>query len=275
MAWIDRNGRLFGRVNLIDAVLLTFALMLIPIGVVTSRVFRERQPRIAAVVPASLPTGSGRRIRLQGADFRPYLHIYFNPAGQAFALHGPYAEQSEGRFLLESPSEADVQVPVLPPGNYDIHLLDETREVLLQAGALTIEPLPQITLRAIVRFIAIADVAGLMKAGDTDLPDPSAAGSAAAPAVIESVVLSAGTIPAIDTLPQRAGRSIAVTLPARTVEARLAIPAARSDFGVWTYRNSPVRPGDAFSFETSAYSVRGIVTVVSAAVPSDSQGATP
>ena len=281
MAWIDGNGRVFGRVNLIDAALLVFVLGLIPIGVVTARVFRDRPPRIDAVVPASQTAGPRNRIRLKGADFRPYLRVFFNPAGEPFSLKDRIVEQTEGQFLIESPTEVEVQLPPLRPGSYDIHMMDETREILMRPSALTLEPPPLMTLRASVRFIALAEVAALLKPGDADIADAGAnAAGQPARATLETVSASGAGLSVVDTLSMKGGRTLAVASPARAVDARVAIPAARNGLGIWMYRDQPIRPGDAFSFETATYSVRGVVSAVStnertAAAPPDSKGARP
>lgn len=282
MALIDDKGRVLGRVNLIDAALLVFVLALIPIGVVASRVFRERVPRIDAVLPASQPAGPGRRIRLKGADFRPYLRLFVSPAGEPFSLQDRTEAHTEGVFLLESPTDVEVQLPPLPAGSYDIHLFDESREILARPSAITLEPPSVMMLRASVRFIALADVAALLKTGDNDLSDVASAASVTSPAraVIETVAPSAAAISAVDGLPAKGGRTISVASPARAVDARVAIPAAKNSLGIWTYRDQPIRPGDVFSFETASYSVRGVVTAVSmgdgaTGAPPDPKGARP
>jgi hypothetical protein len=281
MAWIDGNGRVFGRVNLIDAALLVFALVLIPIGIATSRVFRERPPRIDAVVPESQPAGPERRIRLQGSAFHPYLRVFFFPAGQSSSLMDRAPAQMEGRFLLESPTAVEVQLPALPPGSYDMHLLDETREILVRPSAITLQPPPAVTLRADVRFVVLADVAALVKVGDADLANRTA-DALAAPghATLLSMSLSAAPLSAVDAWSLKGGRTLSISSPARAIEARLAVPASKNSLGIWIYRDQPIRPGDAFIFETAAYSARGVVTAVSVddvttAAPHDPRGARP
>ena len=280
MALIDGRGRLLGRVNLIDALLVVFVVALIPIGVVASRVFRVHQPRIDDVVPAAQPAGNDRRIRLKGADFRPYLRLFLSPAGQPFSLQGHSVIQTEGVFRIESPTEVEVQLPPLPPGTYDIHLLDETREILARPSAVRLDPPPAVTLRATVRFVAPGDVAALLKVGDSDLGDGSAPGTSADRAVIAAISTATTPLAVIDSLPGRNGRLIAAASPGRAVEAQLTVPAVRNDLGIWTYRNQTVRPGDVFSFDTPSYSVRGVVTAVSPADETqdrrrDSQGGRP
>ncbi len=280
MALIDERGRVFGRVNLIDATLAAFIVVLIPIGVLTARLFRERQPRIDAVVPASQPVGATRRIRLKGADFRPYLRLFVSRAGEPFVLQDRTVDHSEARFLVESPGEVEVQLPPLGPGTYDVHVLDETREILSHASAFTLTPPSVMTLRATVRFVALGDVATLLQIGDVDLAAaPAGPAGSEGRATIEQASPAGAPITAVDTLPGKAGRTTSITSPARVVEAVVAIPAARNAQGIWMYRDQPIRPGDIFAFETVRYAIRGVVTAVSiadapAASP-DSQGARP
>jgi hypothetical protein len=265
MPFIDDRGRVLGRYNLLDLALIVFVLALLPIGIVAMRVFRETPPRIDSVSPASQPAGPARRIRVKGANFRPYLRVFVNPAGQPFSLVARNAELTEGHFLIESPSEVEIQLPPVTAGSYDLYVFDEAREVVSRQSAFTIEPPVSAPLRATVRFVVLADVAALVKAGDADLAD-AAAGPADAPtatAVIEEVAASSQTVSAVESHMLPAGRTtLAVAGPARTLEAQVAVPAQRNGAGVWMYRSQPIRPGDAISFETARYSMRGLVVAV-------------
>src|SRR4051812_34904710 len=122
MAVIDDKGRVLGRVNLIDAALLIFVLALIPIGAVAYAVFRERPPRVDEVRPSSQPAGLSRRIRLTGDNFRPYMRLFVSRAGEPFSLTRRHVPSIEGRFVVESQHEVDVELPPLAAGTYDLHL---------------------------------------------------------------------------------------------------------------------------------------------------------
>lgn len=228
MAWIDCNGRLFGRVNLIDAALLVFVLVLIPIGVATSRVFRERPLRIDSVAPKSQPVGPARRLRVKGANFRPYLRAFVNRAGVPFAFVAHNPDLAEAQFLIESPTEVEIQLPVLAPGSYDLYLLDETRVALAQLSAFAIEPPRVEAVQAVVQFLAVGDIAALARTGDTDV----------AGAVIQSLDGPSKTASAVLSYALPGGRgTLAVTGPARTLDAHLSIPATPSEGGVLMYRD--------------------------------------
>lgn len=265
MPLIDNRGRLFGRINLIDAALLVFVLALLPIGVFAFRVFQESPPRIDTVQPASQPAGSARRLRVKGANFRPYLRVFVNRTGEPFSLVGRNADLTEGHFLIESPTEVEILLPPVPPGSYDLYVFDETRQVLAHPSAFAIEPPTSALLRVTVRFVVLADVAALVKPGDADLGDatPSPPSPNGASAVIRTLATSAETLSAVDSHALPSGRgTFGVAGPVRTLDAQLSIPALRNGRGVWIYRDQPIRPGDAITFETPTYSMRGLVVAV-------------
>ena len=53
MTVIDRNGRVFGRINIVDAGILAFILVLIPVGYATFLLFRPERPSIESVTRGS------------------------------------------------------------------------------------------------------------------------------------------------------------------------------------------------------------------------------
>jgi hypothetical protein len=55
---------------------------------------------------------------------------------------------------------------------------------------------------------------------------------------------------------------VGVELPARMLEATLALPAAKSTGGVWEYRREPIRAGDPLVFETPRYTMYGFIVDV-------------
>lgn len=273
MPLIDDRGRLFGRMNLIDAALLVFVLALLPLGVFAFRVFRVSPPRIDTVQPASQPAGPARRLRVKGANFRPYLRVFVNRTGEPFSLTGRNPDVTEGRFLIESPAEVEILLPPVAPGSYDLHVFDETRQVLAHPAAFAIEPPMSVPLSVTVRFVVLPDVAALVKPGDADLGDtapspPSPPSPNEARAVIRTLATSAETLSAVDShvLPSRRG-TLGVAGPVRTLDARLTVPALQNGSGVWIYRDQPIRPGDAIAFETSTYSMRGLIVAVAMADP--------
>src|SRR3990172_510135 len=104
MSLIDDRGRLFGRLNIIDAALVAFVLVLLPIGYTASTLFRVPRPQIESVEPAFQLVGPGRRIRVRGRDLRPFLKAFVSPTGQPFSLISRTVAGLEGTLRLETPT---------------------------------------------------------------------------------------------------------------------------------------------------------------------------
>jgi hypothetical protein len=135
MNWIDKEGRLFGRVNVFDAALAGFAIALIPIAYGTFLLFRMPSPRLTSVtqVPVTreeLRVAGGNRLtaklKVRGSGLRPMLQAGI---GTTRALG----------FVFEDPNSADVLVGEVPPGTHDFVLYDGVQEVARLARAVTIE----------------------------------------------------------------------------------------------------------------------------------------
>lgn len=147
MALIDDRGRLFGRVNVIDAAVGAMVVAVIPLLYASYALFRQPQPTILAVEPRTV-TPTTTTVRITGENLRPFLRVSFN--------------QIQGTtFALLSPSTAEVKVPDLPSGQYDVILYDVAREVSRLAGAITVEaaPLPSARASMLVAgaFVALDD----------------------------------------------------------------------------------------------------------------------
>lgn len=125
MPLIDDRGRLFGRVNLIDAVVGVVVLGLIPLAYGAIVLFGVPVPKVTSVTPAQVAVGQTARVQIIGADLRPFLQAAFGTV-------------PSGGFLVQSPTRAEVVVPDLPPGTYDLVLSDESRPVLTVPAALTV-----------------------------------------------------------------------------------------------------------------------------------------
>ena len=61
MSVVDKNGRLFGSFNLVDAGVVLFIALLIPIGYATFLLFRPERPAIESVTRVEL-TNEERRV---------------------------------------------------------------------------------------------------------------------------------------------------------------------------------------------------------------------
>ena len=158
MPLIDDRGRLFGKLNLIDAVVMTVGLGMIPLAYGASQLFRVPVPKITSIQPSQVMQGEPSTLQVTGEDLRPFLRARVG-------------EVPSMGFLVQSPTVAEIKVPELPPGVYDLALFDEARELFRMPGALTVvapaappppPPLPPpsgpapIELRAIGEFVGIA-----------------------------------------------------------------------------------------------------------------------
>jgi hypothetical protein len=122
---IDNRGRLFGRVNLIDAVVGVVVLLLIPLAYAAVVLFGVPVPTVTAVTPAQVTAGQVATVEITGADLRPFLKASFGTV-------------PSGGFFVEGPTRAEVHVPILEPGTYDLVLSDDSRTVLTVPAALTV-----------------------------------------------------------------------------------------------------------------------------------------
>ena len=129
MAVVDDRGRFLGRLNVVDAFLMLFALALVPLAYGSYLLFRTPPPRLTAVEPATIQHAEQMRITVRGEDLRPYMRI-------------AVGDQQGKTFLFYNATTAEVDLPELPPGVYDVALYDYAQERARLEDALTIAPPP-------------------------------------------------------------------------------------------------------------------------------------
>lgn len=127
MAIVDHQGRLFGRLNLLDALVALLVLGLIPLSYGAYLLFRTPMPVLTSVVPAELTLGSKMRFSVRGDNLKPYLRVSLD------------AHQGQ-TFLFKDTTEAEVGLAEIPPGVYDVILYDHAQERSRLPQALTIHP---------------------------------------------------------------------------------------------------------------------------------------
>jgi hypothetical protein len=129
MPIVDDQGRMFGRLNLVDAAIGALVLVLLPAAYGAYVLFRDPQPKLTAVLPGKLQQGPNLQVEVHGENLRPYMRVSFNDL--------------QGRaFFFASATTAVVPLPDVPPGQYDVVLYDYMQEVSRLPKALTIEPSP-------------------------------------------------------------------------------------------------------------------------------------
>jgi hypothetical protein len=129
MTFIDERGRLFGRLNLIDAVVALVLLVLLPLAYVAYLLFRPAPMTIDSVDPARVTAGQAARVKLHGQNLRPFLRAQ---VGNTQPL----------KFLIESPNDGEIVMPDVPAGTYDLTLYDEVMEVARLKNAITVAAPP-------------------------------------------------------------------------------------------------------------------------------------
>lgn len=156
------------RMNLFDAAVAVFVIVLIPIGYGTYLLFRAPRPVITSVKRVEITKEERRvggpnlvaKLKIQGSGLRPMLRATID------------ATPAIG-FVFENPNSADLLVGAIPPGSHDLILYDGVQEVARAPKA--VQPVPTQPLTVVVRFEGPHEVTSLIKAGDRDLPGDDAA----------------------------------------------------------------------------------------------------
>jgi hypothetical protein len=144
---VDDRGRLFGRLNLVDAAIGVFVLVLIPLGYMAFLLFRSSKPVIASVDPAPLTyiedrasggTQVSGKLKVRGSGLQP-------------VLRATIGDRAAIAFIFESPASADVLFGDLAEGTHDLVLYDGVQEVARAPRAVTIPPRPAASRQARMR----------------------------------------------------------------------------------------------------------------------------
>lgn len=168
---IDRDGRLFGRINLIDAAAIGLVLFLIPVGYATYLLFRPARPAIESVTRVEVTSEERRvaggsmlsaKLKVRGSGLNPLLRAR---VGQHETLG----------FVFENPNSADVLVGLVPPGRYDLVLYDGVQEVARARDAVDMQPRVTTTVRASGWLTLLAPGDTTLKPGFAS--DPNAPGA--------------------------------------------------------------------------------------------------
>ena len=248
MPVIDDRGRLFGKLNLIDAIVMVVAMGLIPLSYGAFMLFREQPPIITSIQPMQVTQGQPKTLLLTGEGFRPFL----------VARLGDF--ESSG-FLVESPTPAEVRMPELLPGSYDLALFDQVRELIRMPGAITVVPSPATIATVWVRFVAGQEVLDVMNIGDVDL-----SGLVAQEDTEGAVLMAIGQDrQRIDglfsdglTSDGLLGRNFQVEGSTLSFTGRVRVPVVLGQSG-WTYRNQAIKAGAGFTFESILGVMRGFI----------------
>ena len=247
MPLIDDSGRVFGRVNLIDALVLVFVLVLVPLGYGAWRLFRMPAPEVTALEPARVPMGSRQRVYVHGRHLRPYLRAFIGT--------------QKVPLLIESPTRGEFTVPPLDPGSYDLQLYDEAQQLTLRPTALVVTRELQ-TGELTVRFIvAIPGTLDALRVGEQSVGGADPLGQRDTVTIVG--VGAREQVPGLmlldlspDTAPERTRATHQIQRNLTAVTTTLRATMHETPAG-WKHRDQLLKPGAIFTFETPSYTFRG------------------
>ena len=146
---IDGDGRVFGRVNLADALCVLFVLAVIPAAYTTWLLFRPARVEIHSVERSAITWAEARiagglpirmKLKVRGERLTPMLRAEI---GNVQAIG----------FTFETPQSGDVIIGEnVPMGTHDLVLFEGPHEVARARAAVSIVPVAQATVRAIGSF---------------------------------------------------------------------------------------------------------------------------
>src|SRR4029453_13225434 len=131
MGIVDQQGRLFGRLNLLDAAFVLLLFALIPLGYASWILFRTPPAVLTSVEPATLMAEPSIRIVIHGVNLRPFMRVSLGTR-QGFD------------FLFRDSSRAEAVFVNMEPGVYDVILYDfeKGRRRLPKRVQITKTPVP-------------------------------------------------------------------------------------------------------------------------------------
>jgi hypothetical protein len=247
------------RFHRVDVLVTAIVAIGIAAGAVGYRALRRSQPKVDALEPATIRAASPVRVRLHGRDLRPFLQVFLVKAGVPLVLRDASSGYQSATYFLIGGREAEVEVPALASGVYDLYLYDQGQRMSTLSAALRVqsETHQPVTMTATVRFFVPNEMASMIRVGDQDgasLPRQDMG------RVAELREMTLRQRPAETVDFDEADRQVFAGFKtlSRVVDAKLAVPVTRGDDGMWTYKGSPVRAGEDFTFETDRYVMSGI-----------------
>jgi len=146
MPLIDRQGRVFGRLSIVDAAVVLLLVLSVPVAYGAYRLLHDPAPSLTAIDPTTVPMQKGTRIKLRGHHFKTLLRV---------VIGSVYADP----FLVEGSTQAEVPLPALTPGSYDVALYDQGELLTRLPRALTVEApaVPSVIVQVVGAFTMLDD----------------------------------------------------------------------------------------------------------------------
>ncbi len=142
MAILDKKGRLFGRVSLVDALILCSLLSLVPVGLYAFRMLTTWDPLIDSVAPPVMNAEKGGVLIIYGKNFRKDSRVFLGNK-----------TLSKTTYLPPDRLEA-----ILPPqkewGRYDIGVANPTGQTAILKNSFGLVVKPRIARISPTRFKA-------------------------------------------------------------------------------------------------------------------------
>lgn len=145
------------RWNSVDLSVVALLVAALPVGFGLFWLFHTPLPRVIEIAPRDLAAGS--RAVLRGRDLRPFLKVFVVETGGTFTLAERTAWPPEAKYWLRTTDEAQIELPDLAPGVYDLALSDGFEALAKLPRAFTVQPpiAPDAaTLSVRGRFIGVA-----------------------------------------------------------------------------------------------------------------------
>lgn len=150
--FIDRDGRILGRINLVDALCALFLIGLVPVAYASLLLFRPPRPVITSVERAEVNKEERRianglvirlKLKVRGDHLTPMLRAYIDSVPAI-------------GFTFEDRTSADVIIgDDVPLGRHDLILYDGAQEVARARGAVAILPTPGAAMRVVGSLIQL------------------------------------------------------------------------------------------------------------------------
>lgn len=218
---VDKEGRLFGRLNLIDAAIGAFVLLLLPVAYASYLLFRPPAPQITSVEPAQLTLIEERAA--QGTELAGKLKV--RGTGLRPVLRAKIGDTDAVAFIFETPSSADVLFGAVPGGTHDLVLYDGINEVARARGAVVVPekpPAPAMWVAVAGTFVDLDEAsAASLKVGAVYPPQGERRAEILALGPVEAAVLpvAAGADATVEGRRQRAAL-VAVRCTSNAMEPR-------------------------------------------------------
>jgi hypothetical protein len=240
MTLVDDRGRLFGRWNVVDALVGVTLLALIPLLYAGYVLFRPQAASLVSIEPARIQAPGGIDVTVRGNNLRPYMRVSF--------------DGHQGKtFMFQDATRALVHASELPPGVYDVILYDNAQERsrIPKGFEVVAAPRPQTEVDVVGAFTAITEpmraqikpgvrIPGLGEVTHVGTPRPSATRTQVGPSdSLHVTSKNAVNVPAVIrvtcTIQQRGGSAACTALEAslmRDVVLTVALPGGNALFQI-------------------------------------------